>query len=64
MFINYMHFWLSADMSLKGDIVVAKKMLHIIGAFVVKFFSRENVSDLVDQLIDALYERGVENKDV
>jgi hypothetical protein len=40
------------------------KFLHIIGAFVLKFFSRENVSALVDQLLDALYERGVGNKDV
>lgn len=40
------------------------KFLHIIGAFVLKFFSRENVSDLVDQLLDALYERGDGNKDV
>lgn len=40
------------------------KFLHIIGAFVLKFFSRENVSVLVDQLLDALYERGDGNKDV
>ena len=43
---------------------MAKKLLHIIGAFVLKFFSRENVSDLVDQLLDALSERGDGNKDV
>lgn len=43
---------------------MAKKLLHIIGAFVLKFFSRENVSNLIDQLIDALYERGDGNKDV
>lgn len=43
---------------------MAKKLLHIIGAFVLKFFSRENVSQLVDQLIDALYDRGDGNKDV
>lgn len=43
---------------------MAKKLLHIIGAFVLKFFSRENVSALVDQLFDALYERGDANKDV
>lgn len=43
---------------------MAKKLLHIIGSFVLKFFSRENVSDLVDQLLDALYERGVGNEDV
>lgn len=36
---------------------MAKKLLHIIGAFVLKFFSRENVSALIDQLIDAIYER-------
>lgn len=40
------------------------KLLHIIGAFVLKFFSRENVSALVDQLLDALYERGAGNEDV
>lgn len=34
---------------------MAKKLLHIFGAFVLKFFSRENVSVLVDQLLDALY---------
>ena len=33
---------------------MAKKLLNIIGAFVLKFFSRENVCDLVGQLIDAL----------
>lgn len=43
---------------------MAKKLLHTIGAFVLKFFSRENVSALVDQLLDALYERGDGNKDV
>lgn len=43
---------------------MAKKFRQIIGAFVLKFFSRENVSDLVDQLLDALYERGEGNKDV
>lgn len=43
---------------------MAKKLLHIIGAFVLKFFSRENVSVLVDQLLDALYERGAGNDDV
>lgn len=43
---------------------MAKKLLHVIGAFVLKFFSRENVSVLVDQLLDALYERGAENEDV
>lgn len=43
---------------------MAKKLLHIIGAFVLKFFSRENVSALVNQLLDALYERGDGNKDV
>lgn len=43
---------------------MAKKLLHIIGAFVLKFFSRENVSALIDELIDALYERGDGNKDV
>ena len=51
-----------------------KKLLHIIGAFVLKFFSRENVSALVDQLLDALYseyrdpffdgERDIDGKDV
>nr|DAK07964.1 MAG TPA: UPF0297 protein [Microviridae sp.] len=43
---------------------MAKKLLHIIGAFVVKFFSRENVSDLIDQLLDALYEKGDPINDV
>ncbi len=43
---------------------MAKKLLNIIAAFVLKFFSRENVSQLVDQLIDALYERGDGNADV
>lgn len=43
---------------------MAKKFRQIIGAFVLKFFSRDNVADLVDQLLDALYERGVGNKDV
>lgn len=43
---------------------MSKKLLHVIGAFVLKFFSRENVSALVDQLLDALYERGVGNEDV
>lgn len=43
---------------------MAKKLLHIFGAFVLKFFSRENVSALVDQLLDVLYERGDGNKDV
>lgn len=43
---------------------MAKKLLNIIAAFVLKFFSRENVSQLVDQLIDALYEKGGVNEDV
>lgn len=43
---------------------MSKKLLHIFGAFVLKFFSRENVCALVDQLLDAFCERGVENKDV
>lgn len=43
---------------------MAKKFLNIIAAFVLKFFSYENVSDLVDKLLDALYERGACNKDV
>lgn len=43
---------------------MAKKLLHIFGTFVLKFFSRENVSALVDQLLDTLYERGDGNKDV
>lgn len=37
---------------------MAKKLLRIIGQFVLKFFSRENISNLIDQLIDALYEEG------
>lgn len=44
---------------------MAKKLLHIIGAFVLKFFSYENVSALVDELLDALYDkygRGDDNK--
>ena len=43
---------------------MAKKLLHIIGVFVVKFFSRENVSNLIDQLLDALYEKGDGVEDV
>lgn len=43
---------------------MGEKLLHIIGAFVLKFFSRENVNALVDQLLDALYERGDGIKDV
>lgn len=43
---------------------MSKKLLHIFGTFVLKFFSRENVSALVDQLLDVLYERGDGNKDV
>lgn len=43
---------------------MAKKFRHIIGAFVLRFFSRENVADLVDQLLDALYEKGVGNNDI
>lgn len=43
---------------------MAKQLLQIIGAFVLKFFSRENVSALVDQLLDALYERGAGNANV
>lgn len=43
---------------------MAKKLLHVFGAFVLKFFSRENVSALIDQLLDALYERGAGNDDV
>lgn len=43
---------------------MAKKLLNIIRAFVLKFFSRENVDALIDQLIDALYASGGENKDV
>ena len=40
---------------------MSKKLLHIIGAFVLKFFSRENVSALVDQLLDALYQQEISN---
>lgn len=40
---------------------MAKKFRQIIGAFVLKFFSRENVSALVDQLLDALYQQQVED---
>lgn len=43
---------------------MAKKLLHIICVFVLKFFSRENVSDLIDELLDALYLRGAGNADV
>ncbi len=43
---------------------MSKKLLRVLGVFVLKFFSRENVSALVDQLLDALYERGVGNEDV
>ena len=46
---------------------MAKKLLRIIGQFLLKFFSRENIDALIDQLIDALYdpykpyERGDDN---
>ena len=40
------------------------KLLHIIGVLMLKFFSCENVLALVDQLLDALYERGAGNEDV
>lgn len=43
---------------------MSKKLLHAFGAFVVKFFSRENVTALIDQLIDAVYEIGAVNDDV
>lgn len=46
---------------------MAKKLLRIIGMFIVKIFSRENIDDLIDQLIDALYdgfERGDDNTNV
>lgn len=46
---------------------MAKKLLRIIGQFVLKFFSRENIDALIDQLIDALYdsyERGDDNTNV
>lgn len=36
---------------------MAKKLLRIIGQFVLKFFSRENIDELIDLLVDALYER-------
>ena len=42
---------------------MAKKLLRIIGQFVLKFFSRENIDELIDQLIDALYERYQEGED-
>lgn len=35
---------------------MAEKFRQIIGVFIVKIFSRENVSALIDQLLDALYE--------
>lgn len=35
---------------------MAKKLLCIIGQFILKFFSRENIDQLIDQLIDALYD--------
>lgn len=34
---------------------MAKKLLRIIGEFLLKFFSRENIDELIDQLVDALY---------
>lgn len=37
---------------------MAKKLLRIIGRFVLKFFSRENIDELIDQLVDALYDEG------
>lgn len=37
---------------------MAYKLLRIIGKFLMKFFSRENISLLIDELIDALYVRG------
>lgn len=46
---------------------MAKKLLRIVGQFIVKVFSRENIDELIDQLIDALYdnyERGDDNTNV
>ena len=46
---------------------MAKKLLCIIGQFVLKFFSRENIDELIDQLINALYdsyERGDDHTNV
>ena len=46
---------------------MAKKLLRIIGKFIVKIFSRENIDYLIDQLIDAFYdgyERGDDNSNV
>jgi hypothetical protein len=34
---------------------MAKKLVHIICSFVVKFFSQENVSALVDELLDGIH---------
>ena len=36
---------------------MAKKLLRIIGKFILKFFSRKNIDELIDQLLDALYVR-------
>ena len=35
---------------------MGKKLFRIIAQFVLKFFSRENIDELIDQLVDALYE--------
>lgn len=43
---------------------MADKLLHIIGAFLLKFFSRENVVALIRQLGAGLYDRGGGNEDV
>ena len=42
---------------------MAKKLLRIICNFVLKFFSRENVDLLIDQLLNAFYERYLEGED-
>ena len=42
---------------------MAKKLLRIIGQFVLKFFQRENIDELIDQLVDALYDSYVKGDD-
>lgn len=42
---------------------MAKKLLRIIGQFILKFFSPENIDELIDQLYAALYDNFVRGDD-
>lgn len=42
---------------------MAKKLLRIIGQFVLKFFSRKNIEEFIHQLIDAVYDSYVRGDD-